>query len=92
MVIQDLNKPFPVLLPVAYNDAVQEMMTEANDLAAAIGDPSVSSSLAILAETLNTVGSLTNATSSAIATITGPLNSAQSAVSSSISSTTAETF
>lgn len=84
-VIQDLNKPFPVLLPVAYNDAISAAMVEARDLAATIADPSISSALALLSVTINAIPSISNATSSVLATITGPLNSAIAAVGNYIS-------
>lgn len=83
-VVQDLNKPFPVLLPVALNDAISGLITEAQDLAATIADPSISSSIALLSVTINAIPSISNATSSVLATITGPLNSAISTVSNYI--------
>lgn len=91
-VIQDLNNPFPVLLPVTYNDAVIALMAEAQDLANAIANPDVTNSIALLGFTLNQVGSLDNATSAALSTITGPLTSAQSSVSTAINETTASLF
>lgn len=84
-VIQDLNKPFPVLLPVAYNDAISAAMIEARDLAATIADPSISSAIALLSVTINSIASISNATSSVLATITGPLNSALSTTGNYIS-------
>ncbi len=84
VVVQDLNQPFPLLLPVAYNDAIAVMQQQALDLASAINDPSVSASMAVLAFTLNSIPSLSNAGSSALATITGPLNSALAATGTSI--------
>jgi len=84
-VIQDLNKPFPVLLPVAYNDAINNAMIEIRDLAGIIADPSISSSIALLSATINAIPSISNATSSVLATINGPLNSALSTVGNYIS-------
>jgi len=91
-IVQDLNKPFPVLLPVAYDDAIQNALTEANDLATVIDNPGISSSLAILSESINSLSSIQNASASAIATVTGPLNSAISTTGSAISSLSASTF
>lgn len=91
-VIQDLNKPFPLLLPVAYDDAIQNALTEANDLAAVIANPSIISSLAILSESINAVASIENATASTITTITGPLDSAINVTSEQISELSAGIF
>lgn len=91
-VIQDLNKPFPLLLPVAYDDAIQNALTEANDIATAIKNPSISSSLALLSETINSISSIQNASASVIATITGPLNSAISETAKAIGTTSAGIF
>lgn len=85
-VIQDLNKPFPVLLPVAYNDAISAAMVEARDLAATIRDPSISAAIALLSVTINSIASISNASSSVLATITGPLNSSIVAVNNYIDS------
>lgn len=79
-VVQDLNKPFPVLLPVAYNDAINNAMIEARDLAATIKDGSISAAIALLSITINGIASISNATSAVIGTISGPLNSALSTV------------
>lgn len=91
-VIQDLNKPFPVLLPVAYNDAINNAMTEANDIAAELANPSITASLALLSEALNNVASIQNASSSVIATVTGPLDSAIQTTQQQITQLTSSTF
>lgn len=85
-VIQDLNKPFPILLPVAYNDAISAAMVEARDLAATIKDGSISAAIALLSVTINAIPSIANASSSVLATITGPLNSSILAVNNYIDS------
>lgn len=91
-VVQDLNAPFSILLPVSYNDAVQNLLIEATNLANALANPNITNSLAILGFTINQVGNLDNAASSALATITGPLKSCESAVASAISSTNGALF
>lgn len=91
-VIQDLNKPFPLLVPVAYNDAIRNAVIEAQDLALTVRDKSVSASLALLAQSINAIPSLSNATSAALATITGPLNSAFSSTTGAIANLSSGTF
>lgn len=91
-VIQDLNKPFPLLLPNAYDDAIQNALDEANDLATAIRNPGIDSSLAILSETINGISSIQNASASVLATITGPLNSAISETAKAIGTTSTGIF
>ena len=91
-VVQDLNKPFPVLVPVAYNDAILNLLTEANDLAVEIANPSITSAMAILSDTINNVGSFTNATNAEIATVSIAVASTEEVVSSAISSLSAEIF
>lgn len=91
-VVQDLNKPFPLLLPVAYNDAINNLMTEANDIAFVLQNPGITSSLALLSEAINSVASIENASASVLTTITGPLNSAIDTTSSAISSLSASIF
>jgi len=91
-VVQDLNKPFPVLLPVAYDDAIRNAMTEANDIALLLKNPSISSSIALVGNAVNSVASFTNVTASVITKVSGPLSSAISTVSSSISSLSSSIF
>ncbi|HNC11738.1 MAG TPA: hypothetical protein PLF59_08195 [Cyclobacteriaceae bacterium] len=85
-VVQDQTNPFTTLVPVAYNDAVDAMMLEAEDLAAAISDPDVSSAIAILAEALNAIPSLSNASDNTIASLTPLINNCSLAVSAAIAS------
>ena len=91
-IFQDLNKPFPLLLPVAYDDAIGNALTEANDIAFVIANPSITSALALLSEAINSVSSIQNASASVIATITGPLNSAIDVTNQQIASLSAGTF
>lgn len=91
-VIQDLNNPFPILLPVSYNDAIDNALTEANDLAFLIANPSITSSMALLSASINNLASIENATSSAITTVTGPLDSAINVTNQQISSLSGGTF
>lgn len=91
-IVQDLNQPFTVLLPVSYNDAVDLLTEQAIDLANVIANPSISSSIALFSVALNGVGDLDNASSSAISTLTGPLDSAISTTADVTSSVTASVF
>jgi len=91
-VVQDLNKPFTILLPNAYNDIINNAMAEANDLALVIKNPGISSSIALLSETINSIASLENATASVLAGIAGPLASALDATKNAISSTSSGLF
>ena len=91
-VVQDLNQPFTVLLPVSYNDAIDLLLEQAIDLADLIANPSVSSSIALFSIALNQVGDLDNASSSALATLTEPLNSAISTTADATASVTSSIF
>jgi len=83
-VIQDLNKPFPVLLPVGYNDAVIGLLTEANDLAVEIANPSITSAMAILSAAINALPSIVDASSSQIAGLLSDITNTQQAVTTAI--------
>lgn len=83
-VIQDLNSPITILVPVAYNDAILGMLAEANDLAFFIANPSVLSAMTLLSAAINNVPDFNVATSTQIATIISPLAAAQSAVLTAI--------
>ncbi len=91
-VIQNLNNPLPLLLPVGYNDAVSVMMAELNDLAVLVNNPSVSSSMALVASALNDIPSLQNASATALIPLINSINSAQGVVASAIASIVAGVF
>ena len=91
-VIQDLSFPIPILLPVGYNDAVQNLMDEALDLAPIAANPGLSSALAALAFALNAIPDLGLATAAELASVVAPLLNAQSVVSGVISSTSGFLF
>lgn len=91
-VIQDLSFPIPILLPVGYNDAVQNLMDEALDLATIAANPGLSSALAALAFALNAIPDLGLATAAELASVVAPLLNAQSVVSGVISSTSGFLF
>lgn len=84
-VIQDLTKPIPILVPTGYNDAVQNLMTEALDLALLASQANVTTALAALAAAINLIPDLTTATDAEIATIVTPLLIAQGVTLSAIS-------
>jgi hypothetical protein len=91
-VIQNLNVPLPILLPVGYNDAIANIMAELNDLALLIANPSISSSMALLAAAINNVPSIANASATALIPIIDSIVASQSVVSGAISSTSAGIF
>jgi hypothetical protein len=91
-IIQDLNKPFPVLLPVTYDTAVFQIMQEAKFLAEAISDGDIEAQLAVLAYAINLAGSLDNAASSVISKIVGPLSTLTDTISKTINTTSAGIF
>ena len=91
-VIQDLSFPIPILLPVGYNDAVQNLMDEALDLATIAANPGLSSALAALAFALNAIPDLGLATAAQLASVVVPLLNAQSVVAGAISSTSGFLF
>lgn len=91
-ILEDQANPVTILLPVSYNDAILGIMQESLDIANAISNPSISSALALLSETLNSIPDLTNADSATLATIQGPLQAANVAVSAYITATTAVAF
>lgn len=91
-IIQDLNNPFPILIPVAYDDAIDEMMAEAQDLANAIADPNVTNSMALLAYSMNQVDSLATATDAQIASVLNPLQDSLDVVGGSIDTISGSIF
>ena len=91
-VIQDLSFPIPILLPVGYNDAVQNLMDEALDLATIAANPGLSSALAALVFALNAIPDLGLATAAQLASVVVPLLNAQSVVAGAISSTSGFLF
>lgn len=91
-VVQDLNKPFPVLVPVAYNDVIINAQVEANDLAQAINNPSIINQLAVVSAAINSVPSLSNATAAQIASIVQPLNTLEQTTAGAISTLSSSIF
>lgn len=87
-VIQDLNKPIQTLLPVGYNDAINNMITQGLDLAALIANPSVSSSMALLSAAIQAVPSIQNATRTDLIPLVSQIVATQGVVVSAISATT----
>lgn len=91
-VVQDLNNPFPVLLPVTYNDAILAMLAEANDLALEANNPSLMSALALVDAAIQLVPDLNLANSAQIASIISPLIAAQGQASGAISALSGSIF
>lgn len=91
-VIQDLSKPFPFLVPVLYNDAIINMITEALDLASVISNPSITNAMAALSAAINLIPNFNSASSVQIASVLGPLAIAQTAVATAITNLSAGTF
>jgi len=88
-VIQDLNKPISMLLPVGYNDAINNLMTEANDLALLIANPSVTSSMALLSAAIQAVPSIQSASRTDLIPIVNQLVATQNIVVSAVTTTAA---
>lgn len=91
-VIIDNTKPLSTLFPVSYNDAIDNMLAEAEDLATAIENPSVSSATAILAETLNAIPNISNASANEINSVSQDITNVTNATQSVISSTSSAVF
>lgn len=91
-VLQDNTQPFNTLIPVAYNDAIENMLIESEDLAAAILDPSVSSATALLATTLNAIPSISNADANTINSVSMQIGNVAEATENVIDSTTSAVF
>lgn len=85
-VVQDLTKPIPILVPASYNDAVQALLTEAQDLAILANQTNVTSAIAALAVAINAIPDLNLATEAQLATVVTPLLIAQNSVTSAITS------
>lgn len=84
-VVQDLNKPFPILLPVGYDDAIQGMLTDANDLALLISNGNITTAMLAVNLAINALPSLANATDAQLYTVLSPIIAAQSVVAQTIS-------
>lgn len=91
-VIENLNQPINVLLPVGYNDAILNQLAEANDLALLIANPSVSSVMALVSAAINEIPSIQNASTSTLAPVVQAILNAQSIVSSAILATSVGVF
>lgn len=89
IILEDQANPIKTLLPVSYNDAIEQMVTESLDLANAILDPGISSAIALLANTINSIPDLNNADSATLASLQGPLEESNAAVSTYIAATQA---
>ena len=85
-VIQDLTKPIPILVPTGYNDAIQDLLTQAEDLAFIASQGGVTEALAALAVALNAIPNIGLATEAQLASVVAPLLVAQGVVTASISS------
>lgn len=91
-VIQDLTKPIPILLPVGYNDAVQVLLNEANDLALLIKNGGVTAAMAALTVAINAIPNLGLATAAELASVAAPLITAQNVVANAITLSTGALF
>lgn len=91
-VIQDQNQPFPILVPVGYNDAIQNQLIEAQDIAGAIANPTLSNSLALVATAINAIPNLSIATDTQVASVITPIIATQAVVTGLITSLSARLF
>jgi hypothetical protein len=83
-VIQDLNKPLPILFPIGYNDAILAMLQDLNDLAALIADGGVISAMAVLSAAINAIPSLALASPVDLIPVVAAIAVVQTAVISAI--------
>ncbi len=91
-VIQNLNAPLNVLLPVGYNDAIQNQLTEANDLALLVSNPSVVIAMGLVTQAIQNVPSLQEASATTLAPVVASILSAQAVVGSAILATSKRVF
>lgn len=86
-VIQDLTIPIPILIPASYNDSVQVLLAQANDLALIAQNANVSTALLALNLAVNAIPDIGLATAQQLATVVAPLLQAQTVVASAIVTT-----
>lgn len=84
-VIENLNSPVTTLLPVSYNDAINNALVEANDLAVLIADGSILSAMVLLSSLIENLPSLQAASSASLIPIIEQIAVVQAAVSTAIS-------
>ncbi|HEV2917558.1 MAG TPA: hypothetical protein VGW78_07495 [Candidatus Babeliales bacterium] len=91
-VIQNLSNPLPILFPVGYNDAIAGIMADLNDIALLVANPSVSSSMALVASALNNIPSVANASPTQLIPLISAIEGAQTSIAAAIASTSAGIF
>jgi hypothetical protein len=91
-VVQNMNLPLTTLLPLGYNDAILNQLTELQDLALLVANPSVSSSIALLSAAIQSLPSIQNATTIQLTPIVAAILNAQNVVSSAILQTSSRVF
>ena len=91
-VIQNLTLPINTLLPLGYNDAIANQITELQDLALLVANPSVSSSIALLSAAIQNLPSIANATGLELTPVVTALLNAQSIVTTVITQTASRIF
>lgn len=83
-VIENLNNPVTTLLPVSYNDAINNALIEANDLAVLIAEANVISAMAILSSLIENIPSIQDASSLILIPIVEQIAVVQAAVTTAI--------
>lgn len=91
-VVQDLNKPFPILIPASYDDAIANLTTEANDLALVANNSSINAALAALNIAINALPSLQNATNLQLSPIVSAAETLQAAIYVATTNLSNQTF
>lgn len=91
-VIQNLTLPISTLLPLGYNDAIANQLTELQDLALLVANPSISSSMALLSAAIQNLPSIANATTLQLAPVVVAILNTQSAVTTAITQTASRIF
>lgn len=85
LVVQDLNQPVTIAIPISFSDEVLGAYAAASDLALFINNPGVISSLGEVGLALQAVDVLEDATLSELGTITAAITAAAASVTNAIS-------
>jgi hypothetical protein len=92
VVKEDLTQPLQVLLPVGYDDAIQNMLIEANDITFLLNYSPISAAMETVNLLIGALPSIAGASSNELALLAQSILKAQSAVLNTINILTASTF
>lgn len=83
-VIENLNNPVTTLLPVSYNDAINNILIEANDLALLVSNGGVTAAMAVLTTLINEIPSMQDASSLTLIPIIQQIEIVQAVITTAI--------